>query len=87
MIPPVSEQLKIQLDTLDDEGRAYVGTALQKGQRPDITVLKGFEQRRDSLVRATMSELKARRSPSGWNSLCEYINHDLAPQVKYQRVR
>lgn len=87
LIAPVYDRLKIQLDKLDDEGRSYVASARQRGRRPDMSVLTGFERRRSVLVRAAMSELKASLSAPGWNSLCEYINKDLAPQVRSVRVR
>lgn len=82
IVTPVYEQLKAKLDALDAEGISYVSTVLKNGQTPDIKVLKGFEQRRGELVRAAISELKSHLSISGWQSLCEYINRDFAPQVK-----
>ncbi len=87
LIPPVYDRLKIQQDAVDDEGRSYISKSLQKGQQPDINVLRGFEQRRGKLVHAAMSELKARLSAPGWNSLCDYINMDFAPQVKRRPVK
>jgi hypothetical protein len=86
-IAPVYETLKAKIEALNAEARSYSDQMFKSGDNRDIKIIRAFTQRHNDLVKAAMLEVKSRLSPAGWQSLCDYINKDFAPNVHSRPLR
>lgn len=86
-ITPVYNTLRITLDALDAEGRAYVSSKFKKGSAPDVSVLASFEARRKTIVQAAVAQLRSNMSTSGWAALSVYITDEFSKNIQKGQPR
>jgi hypothetical protein len=75
-VSDIAHRFVTDLANWQDELKAYADQARSQSQKPDVVVVRQFEQRKQQSIDTAVRHLSATLSPAGWAGLHAYINEE-----------